>query len=205
MRAAGPPEREMAAFADRVFNLIHNGQPVRLYTGCGTMPAAGFINIDVAPMLRPEDTRFDDREYFFFPFADVPWPIPDGSVDYIFNEDFIEHLNQKQQFCFLAESLRVLKPGAWHRVSTPCLIQSMRRHSHFLAGMRGVYTGEWDRWGHQVLFTHHSLEETAKLVGYREVLFNQKNQGASPLRGIDTRPWDDRDALIGNIHADLLK
>ena len=40
MRAAGPPEREMAAFADRVFNLIDNGQPVRLYTGCGTMPSA---------------------------------------------------------------------------------------------------------------------------------------------------------------------
>ena len=205
MRAAGPVEREMAAFADRVFNLIHTGLPVRIYTGCGTNPAAGFINIDIAPMLRPDDKRFDDREYFFFPFADVSWPIPDGSVDHIFNEDFIEHLSQKQQFCFLAETRRVLKVGSWHRVSTPCLIQSMRRHSHFEAGTRGVYTGEWDRWGHQVLFTHHSLEETAKLVGYREVLFNQKNQSASPMRGIDTRPWDDRDALFGNIYADLLK
>jgi hypothetical protein len=171
MRAAGPVAQEMAAFADRVFNLIHSAQPVRIYTGCGTTPAAGFINLDIAPMLPPADARFDDREYFFFPFADVSWPIP----------------------------------GGWHRVSTPCLIQSMRRHSHFEAGLRGVYIGEWDRWGHQCLFTRHSLEETAKLVGYREVLFNQKNQGASPFRGIDLRPWDDRDALFGNIHADLLK
>jgi predicted SAM-dependent methyltransferase len=205
MRAAGPIEREMAAFADRVFSMIHSGHPVRIYAGCGTSPAAGFINIDIAPMLRPEDTRFDDREYFFFPFAEVPWPIPEGCVDYIFHEDFIEHLSQKQQFCFLAETLRVLKAGSWHRVSTPCLIQSMRNHSHFQAGMRSVYTGEWDRWGHQALFTHHSLEEVAKLVGYREVLFNQKNQAVSPLRGIDTRPWDDRDILLGNIYADLLK
>ncbi len=205
MRAAGSVEQEMQAFSNRVFNLIHTGQPVRIYTGCGTSPAAGFINIDIAPMLRPEDTRFDDREYFFFPFADVPWPIPDNCVDHIFNEDFIEHLNQKQQFCFLAETLRVLKPGCWHRVSTPCLIQSMRRHSHFQAGLRGVYTGEWDQWGHQVLFTHRSLEETAKLTGYREVLFNQKNQGVSPFRGTDNRPWDDRDALFGNIYADLMK
>jgi predicted SAM-dependent methyltransferase len=205
MRAAGPVEQEMAGFANRIFSLIHAGQPIRIYTGCGTMPAAGFINIDIAPMLRPEDTRFDALEFFYFPFADVPWPIPDSCIDHIFNEDFIEHLNQKQQFCFLAETLRVLKPGNWHRISTPCLIQAMRRHSHFQSGMRGVYTGEWDRWGHQALFTHHSLEETAKLVGYREVLFNQKNQGVSPLRGIDTRPWDDRDTLFGNIYADLLK
>lgn len=205
MRAAGPVEQEMAAFANRVFALLQAGQPVRIYTGCGTMPAAGFLNIDIAPMLRPEDTRFDECEYFFFPFADTPWPIPDGCVDYIFHEDFIEHLNQKQQFCFLAETLRVLKPAHWHRISTPCLIQSMRRHSQFQAGMRGVYVGEWNQWGHQALFTHHSLEETAKLVGYREVLFNQKNQGLSPFRGVDTRPWDDRDTLLGNIYADLLK
>lgn len=205
MRAAGPPQQEMAAFADRVYNLIHNGQPVRIYPGCGTNPAAGFINIDVAPMPLPEDTRFDDREYFFFPFVDVSWPIPDGCVDYVFHEDFIEHLSQKQQFCCLAETLRVMRPGGWHRVSTPCLIQSMRRHSHFQAGMRGVYIGEWDLWGHQLLFTPHSLEKIAKLVGYREVLFNQKNQAVSPLRGIDTRPWDDRDTLFGNIYADLLK
>lgn len=205
MRAAGPVEQEMAAFADFVFQMIHHGLPVRVYTGCGTSPAAGFINIDIAPMLRPEDTRFDDRPYFFFPFADLPWPIPDGCVDYIFHEDFIEHLNQKQQFCFMAETLRVLKLDCWHRVSTPCLAQSMRRRSHFEAGMRGVYTGEWDRWGHQALFTHHSLEEMARLVGYREVLFNQKNQAVSPHRGVDTRPWDDRDMLFGNIYADLLK
>jgi predicted SAM-dependent methyltransferase len=205
MRAAGPAAQEMAAFSERVLDLIRNAQPIRIYTGCGTMPAAGFLNLDIAPMLPPADTRFDDREYFFFPFADVPWPIPGNCVDHVFHEDFIEHLTQKQQFCFLAETLRVLKPGAWHRVSTPCLIQSMRQHSHFEVGMGGVYAGEWDRWGHQSLFTRHSLEEVAKLVGYREVLFNQKNQGASPYRGVDQRPWDDRDALFGNIHADLLK
>ena len=59
--------------------------------------------------------------------------------------------------------------------------------------------------GHQVLCAHHSPEEIAKLVGYREMLFNQKNQAVSPPRGIDTWPWNDCDTLFGNIHADLLK
>jgi predicted SAM-dependent methyltransferase len=148
---------------------------------------AGFRNLDIAPMLPPAGTRFDDRAYFFFPCADVSWPISDNCVDHVFHENFIEHLTRKQQFCFMAETLRVLKPGAWHRVSTPCLIQSMRRHSHFEVGMRGVYRAGGTRWGHQSLFTPHSLEEIAKLVGYREVLFNQKNQGASPWLGVDQR------------------
>jgi hypothetical protein len=34
MRAAGPVEREMAAFRDRVFSLMHYPRPVRIYTGC---------------------------------------------------------------------------------------------------------------------------------------------------------------------------
>jgi hypothetical protein len=65
MRAAGPPEREMAAFADRIFALIHDAQPGRIYTGCGTDPAAGFINIDIAPMLRPDNPPWDDRATLF--------------------------------------------------------------------------------------------------------------------------------------------
>jgi len=41
----------MAAFGERIFAPIHNAQPVRIYTGCGTNPAAGFINIVIAPTV----------------------------------------------------------------------------------------------------------------------------------------------------------
>jgi hypothetical protein len=72
--------------------------------------------------------------------------------------------------------------------------------------MTGVYTGEWDNWEHISLFTRHSLEEMAKLVGYREVVFTLKNQGVSPYRlAREVRPDADRDPLTGNIFADLLK
>jgi hypothetical protein len=92
------------------------------------------------------------------------------------------------------------------RISTPCLNASMNRHSRFEHGMQGVYTGEWDNWDHVSLFTRHSLEEMARLVGYREVVFNLKNQGVSPYRlAREVRPDIDRDPLIGNIFADLLK
>jgi hypothetical protein len=206
MRRPGSPEDEVRGFSARVLSLCESGQPVKIQVGFGWTPAPGFINLDVYPLLREADNRFADLDVFFFPYADRPWPIPASCVDYIFHEDFIEHISQKQQVCFLAETLRVLKDGSWHRVSTPCLNASMRRHSHFEDGMEGVYTGEWDNWDHINLFTRHSLEETTKLVGYRDVVFNLKNQGVSPHRLTqEVRPDDDRDPLVGNIFADLLK
>src|ERR1700722_5804531 len=167
MRRPGNLEDESRAFADRVEALRQTGEPVKIQVGFGWTPAPGFINLDIQSLLGPNDDRFAGVDVFYFPYADMPWPIPSGSVDYIFHEDFIEHISQKQQVCFLAETLRVLKDGGWHRISTPCLNASMKRHSHFANGMAGVYTGEWDNWEHISLFTRHSLEEMAKLVGYR--------------------------------------
>ncbi|MEJ0015740.1 MAG: class I SAM-dependent methyltransferase [Acetobacteraceae bacterium] len=179
---------------------------MKIQVGFGWTPAAGFVNLDIAPLLHESDSRFDDLDVFYFPFADVRWPLPANCVDYIFHEDFIEHISQKQQVCFLAETLRVMKDGAWHRVNTPCLKASMQRHSDFELGREGVYTGEWDNWEHINLFTRQSLEDMAKMVGYREVIFNLKNSGVSPYRlSQEVRPGPDRDPLIGNIFADLLK
>ena len=206
MRQPRSVEEEVRAFADRVFSTIKAGRPVKIQPGAGTSPSPDFLNLDIRALLPESDTRFADCEMFFFPFADMPWPIPDNCVDYIFHEDFIEHIGQQQQVCFLAETRRVLKPGCWHRVNTPCLNATMQRHSHFAQGMKGVYTKEWTDWQHVSLFTRHSLEEMARLVGYREVVFNLKNQSVSPHRPkFEIRPGDDRDPLVGNIFADLLK
>lgn len=205
MRRPRSVEEEVKGFAARVLAIARSGAPVKIQPGFGMSPLSGFINLDIEPLVPESETSFDDYDIFFFPFADIPWPIPDNCVDYIFHEDFIEHINQKQQVCFLAETLRVMKPGCWHRVNTPCLNASMKRHSHFKLGMKGVYIGEWNNWQHVSLFTRHSLEELARLVGYREVVFDQKGQSVSPHRCREIRPGDDRDPILGNIFADLLK
>lgn len=206
MRRPGNLEDELRGFMARVLSLVETGQPVKIQVGFGWTPEPGFINLDIAPLLAESDNRFAGVDVFYFPYADMPWPLPANCVDYICHEDFIEHITQKQQVCFLAETLRVLKEGGWHRVSTPCLNASMKRHSHFEEGMAGVYTGEWQNWDHIAIFTRHSLEEMAKMVGYRDVVFNLKNQSVSPYRRTnEIRPDKDRDPLIGNIFADLLK
>jgi hypothetical protein len=81
----------------------------------------------------------------------------------------------------------------------------MKRHSNFSVGFGGVYHDEWTKHGHQSLMTRSYLEEMARLVGYREVVFNLKNQGVSHFKYPEGRPGPDRDQLVGNIFADLLK
>jgi predicted SAM-dependent methyltransferase len=206
-RETGDTWTELNAFAAKVAELTQRGVPIKIYPGCGDTVARGFLNLDVAvhPNLRADDPRWETCDMFIFPFADMPWPIPDNSCDFIFHEDLFEHLTQKQQFGFLAETLRVLKPGEWHRVNTPCLDASMRRHSRFQEGFNGVYFQEWDQHGHISLITRGMLSEMAKMIGHREVFFNLRNQSVSEHRYIDCRPGPDRDAIVGNVFADLLK
>jgi hypothetical protein len=197
------PGGEAARFRERVAALNAAGDPVKLYCGAGTIRRPGFLHLDkfiISPNFYV--TNFDD--YFIFPFVDSSWELPDDCVDYIFDEDFIEHVTQLMQIQFLTETLRVLKPGCWHRVNTPNLLAAMKRHSNFKDGFRGVYAGE-PKHGHIALFTPFSLKEIAELVGYREVVFTTRSHGVSPHACPDFRPAKDRDDVTGNIFADLMK
>jgi hypothetical protein len=197
--AKGEVERLCAT----VQELLSKKKPIKLNCGSGNIPKAGFVNFDIS-ILSPTFLLSNPKEYFIFPFADMSWGIPDDCIDYIFHEDFIEHITQLQQIQFLAETLRVLKPGCYHRVNTPNLIAAMKRHSNFKEGFTGVYTGEL-KWGHKSIFSHASLKEMAELVGYSKVIFTTKSHGVSPYAVPDIRPGPDRDEIVGNIFADLQK
>lgn len=192
------PIQDERALAQAVRALTDDCKPVCLHFGCGPRRIEGFLNIDKFPYLTYSD------DYFNFDFAEKAWSVPDASVDYIYSEDFIEHIPQKNQIAYLAESFRVLKPGCYNRVNTPCLRESMTR-SDFAKGFQGVYFGEFDTWGHVSLFTAGSLQELALMIGYRHVFFTANSHGTSRHAVPDTRPGGDRDNLLGNIYADLLK
>jgi hypothetical protein len=199
----GPPAQQTARLSKIIRTLNAAQEPIKIYVGSGTVPRRDFLNFDIT-MAAPAFAVERPAQYFIFPFADMPWDIPDNSVDYIFHEDFIEHIDQLRQIQFLAEAWRVLKLGCFHRVNTPNLLTAMKQHSSFQEGFKGVYTGERG-WGHISIFSPLSLKELAELVGYREVIFTTKNHGVSPLCAPDNRPGPDRNELTGNIYADLLK
>jgi hypothetical protein len=198
----GDGQREEALEA-RVRSLIDQRIPVCLHFGCGYRRIPGYLNIDKHAHARRPGRSSED--YFVFNFTGKSWPIPDSSVDYIYSEDFIEHIPQRTQVAFLAESFRVLKKDSYHRVNTPCLAESMKTHSECSKGYMGVYFGEFDKWGHVALFTRGFISDLARAIGYRQVFFTAKSRGSSPYAVEDQRPQNDRDEKTGNILADLLK
>ncbi|WP_445244861.1 hypothetical protein [Microcoleus sp. OTE_8_concoct_300] len=197
-------ESEINRFKNKVLSLQAEKKPIKIYVGPGKIPKVGFLNIELEVHVEPDflENHFD--EIFQFP-ANSSWSIPDCCVDYIFHEDFIEHISQQSQIEFLAEAYRVLKPGAIHRISTPCLIESMRLYSDFEKGFQGVFSDEWKRWSHINLFSKKMIEEIATMIGYKRVHFTVKNHSLSEHHPGDWRPGSDRDENFGNIYVELLK
>lgn len=87
---------------------------IKLNVGCGTDYKEGWINIDNNSDNNIErlDLNWDLRN---------PLPFRDSSVDFIFNEHFIEHLTVEEGQAAIKDLMRVLKPGGVLRVAMPDL------------------------------------------------------------------------------------
>lgn len=192
------------------------GQVLKLHLGCGPRVLKGWRNMDLnyqhyhhhlkhyTDKYYPEEMRGDSSDFLAMDLR-TGLPFADNSVDVIFHEDFIEHIDQKSQVILLAEAWRVLKKGGVHRVNTPNLISSMRDYSDFTKGIKGVYIGEWETHEHLNVLTPCLLQELALMVGYSKVLFNGRNQSLSPLVPLEYRPDPNDRPENGNIFADLVK
>lgn len=202
---------------ERLSEKHKNYQCLKLHFGCGPRILKGWINIDLkyepyekymqcyTDKYYAEEILGDRTDFYAIDITEVGLPLPDNSVDVIFHEDFLEHLNQRDQIIFLAETLRVLKPGGIRRVNTPNLVCSMRDHSDFKKGFASIYVGEWDRWHHLSVLTPAMLEEMSKMVGYSKVIFNERDKSISALVPLEYRLGEARPKRDGNIFADLVK
>jgi hypothetical protein len=187
---------------------------IKLHFGCGPRILKGWINIDLSyepfePYLS-EDTKEiylkselgDRNDLFTINVIQMGLPLPNDSVNVVFHEDFIEHLDQRSQIIFLAEIRRVLKKGGIHRVNTPNLTESMK-NSDFEYGKEGIYIEEWDQHGHKNVLSTKALEELALMVGYEKIIFSKRNGSLGSIPN-EYRPGNDRPEE-GNIFADLIK
>lgn len=196
---------------------IRKKENLKLHIGCGPRILKGWINIDLMyePFERylqyytnkhyPAKVRGGRSAFYAFNIVGSPLPLPDNSVEVIFHEDFIEHLDQKEQILFLAEMKRVLKPGGVHRINTPNLLPSMKEHSNFKKGYSGVFKEEWEKHIHKNVLTPKILEEMALLVGYRKVVFSSRNKSQAKGLPLEYRPDPNDRPEEGNIFADLIK
>ena len=91
--------------------LNNQNKSIKLHVGCGGNYKEGWINID-NHLRTKKDLKLDLRGVI---------PFPDGSIDFIYNEHFIEHLSYDDGFDFLKASYRILKPGGVIRTAFPDL------------------------------------------------------------------------------------
>lgn len=200
----GTPDEERERFRKTAEEWMKAGKPVRLHLGFGQHPLPDFLNLDRRFCVRENRVSAQFHENCFLFDWPMGLPLPDDTVDFIFHEDMYEHLTQQQQFELLAETLRVLQPGRFHRINCPNIAYIMRAASDFSKGRAGVYD-EWTRWSHVNVPTRASLEEQAKIVGYEKVHFNGKNQTVSGVWFRERRPGGQYDQNAYNIFADLEK
>ncbi|MBN8560364.1 MAG: methyltransferase domain-containing protein [Leptolyngbya sp. UWPOB_LEPTO1] len=86
---------------------FRRAQMNRLEIGCGTSRKPGFVTTDIN---RTADYPFDLR---------IGLPFPDHSIDFIYSEHVLEHLNWRDLIALLQDCRRVLKPNGILSVVVP--------------------------------------------------------------------------------------
>jgi predicted SAM-dependent methyltransferase len=169
---------------------------VKLNVGCGTDYKEGWINIDnnSDDNIQKLDLNWDLR---------YPLPFPEESVDFIFNEHFLEHLTVEEGLRANRDFLRVLKKGGILRVATPDLESVVDRYLHVPLSEDTIirdfnYTNiktpaEWMNmsfsfWGHRWLYDWEEIVRRLNEAGFTKVKRCKISKSSySELRNLETR------------------
>ena len=178
-----------ARSARQLQRLVAAGSPVRIHLGCGPRLLPGWINIDY---ILGADVLLDLRQ---------PLPLPDASVDYVYSEDFLEHLPFQAGKKLVAECARVLRAGGVIRLATPDLTGLARAylerserslawyHKQFggITTYAQMFNAGMRAWGHQFLYDEEALRSVLEPLGL-EVSRVSYNESSDPeLRGLEYR------------------
>lgn len=170
--------------------------PIRLNIGCGTDYKKGWINIDNNSdhNIKELDINWDLR---------YPLPVEDGTVDFIFNEHFIEHLTVAESRVALQEFKRLLKVGGVMRIAMPNLEDAVAnyldpkwRDKDFVKrfNMGFVKTGaellnmNFSWWGHKWLYDWEELERRLVEADFGHIKRERRGHSAhKDLQQLETR------------------
>lgn len=162
---------------------------MKLHLGCGSVKLAGWINVDLESPVA--DMHLDLRQ---------PLPFNEGSVEFVFAEHFIEHVERHEAQRLLSDLCRVLKPGGTIRLATPDL---RFLAATYLAGNINEWGDLWRPqtpaelmnggmryWGHQYLYDAEDLESLLFECGFtRRTYVNWRESSHEDLRQLETRPF----------------
>ena len=182
----------------KFYNNKYKNCPIKLHLGCGKKYKNGWINID-----NNSDNNIEKLDINYNLAKGIPFK--DNSVDFIYNEHFIEHLNVVQGQIFLKECKRVLKSGGVLRIATPDLSSLVKGYMNenqldelkeffdkynmnYIKTRAELLNTNFYSWGHQWLYDAEELERRLKEAGFKKVEFCRNNEsGYNELRGLETR------------------
>lgn len=218
----------------------------RVNVGCGPAPTPGWVNIDNSPSVAlaraPErvletllklgvltDAQLHvattARKLGILRGSATDLPLAENSVDVIYSSHMLEHLDREQARAFLAEALRVLRPGGWIRTVVPDLeryvreyeagggadelIDRLRLASLSKGGRDRVATLVVGFRGHRWMYDSRSLNDLHASSGFTDVSVLDPGETHIPDTGeLDLREREDdsiyceaRKPLQGPAHA----
>ncbi len=145
----------------------------RLNLGGGSLVSPDWLCADVDPRA---DVYVDLRG---------PVGLPDASVDEIFLEEVLEHVDAVQGALLLRECARILRPGGRLRLSTPDLhyfAEQCARVPEGAAQMNDVFYGH----GHQRLYVPEEIARLLREAGFVAITRSSYRDGRSPLARFDS-------------------
>jgi predicted SAM-dependent methyltransferase len=170
---------------------------IKIHLACGVKYKDGWHNVDINNGVKADE------------YADIMWvdfwgKIPDNSVDFFYNEHFIEHENAPRGKWFLKQCYKKLKPGGVLRIATPDLREVAE---NYLSGnwknekwLTEVPQGEYIKtgaeylnigmrdWMHQFLYDQETLEKYMHESGFSQTNVLQLNQSSfKELQNLETR------------------
>jgi len=113
-------------------------------------------------------------------------PFPDSSVDAIFCEETIEHVDEKTGLGLLAECFRTLKAGGVIRITTPDLDHFLDRVVHGDPGAERELNDVFLKHGHKYLYTRGALADALSQQGFTRVRFSSYKDPNSRLGYLDS-------------------
>ena len=184
----------------KFYNNKYKNGPLKLHLGCGKKYKKGWINID-----NNSDNNIEKLDINYNLAKGIPFK--DNTIDYIYNEHFIEHLYVKHAESFLKECKRVLKHGGILRIATPDLYSLINGYKNenwlkeskeffdkynmnFIRTKAELINISFHWWGHKWLYDKEELERRLKDVGFKKIEFCINNESVyNELKGLETLMW----------------
>lgn len=157
--------------------------PSKIHYGCAEKLFANWINVDFRPFRKVGFTSYKinlvDRH-----------PFPDSSFSFGYSQDFIEHLQQSDQICFLTELFRTFRMDATIRLSFPGLegvLKECYTDSSVVTAFKAKQEA-FEQLGHLHFLSREELTLICKHLGFRKIKFvNYGESEFAELCGLDDR------------------